>query len=116
MFAPHKLWQILISMAVIVAIAWIGERYRGAAGVLATMPLTIPITLAIVFQNTGGDHVRVAEFTQAAVIGILGTVCFLLAAWWAVTRHYSLPAVIAVGYGAWAVVLIIERTILRLFA
>jgi uncharacterized membrane protein YwzB len=116
MLISHKLTQVVLAMTIITLVTWVGERYRGAAGVLATMPLTIPITLAIVFQNTGGDHARVAEFTQAAVIGIVGTVCFLLAAWWAVTRHYSLPAVIVVGYGAWAIVLIVERTILQLFA
>ena len=50
------------------------------------------------------------------MIGIIGTVCFLLAAWWAIARAYSLPAVIIIGYAAWALVLLIERAVFRLLA
>lgn len=112
----HKIVQIALSVVVIAVIAWIGERYRSAAGILATMPLTIPITLIIVFQNTGGNHLQVSEFAQAAVVGIIGTVCFLLAAWWAIARACSLPVVILIGYAAWALVLLIERAVFRLLA
>jgi hypothetical protein len=115
MLNTQKILQILLASATIALIAWIGERYRGAAGILATMPLTIPITLVIVFQNTGGDQIKMAEFAQAAVIGIVGTACFLLMVWWAITRHYPLPTVLVMGYAAWATVLLIERALMRLF-
>ncbi len=115
MWTSDKLLQVLTSIVIIAVITWIGDRYRSVAGVLATMPLTIPITLVIVFQNTGGDHVKVAEFTQAAVAGIVGTVCFLLAAWWAVSRHYGVVTTILAGYAAWAIALVLGRTVLHLF-
>ena len=116
MVASHKLIQVLLSTMVIAVVTWIGERHRGVAGILATMPLTILVTLVIVFQNTDGDHVKVSEFLLASLGGIVGTICFLLAAWWAASRRYNLWLVILIGYGAWGAALIAGRAISRLLS
>lgn len=111
---PSRLAQIVAAAAVITIISLVGERYRTMAGILASMPVILPISLAIIFLNTQGDHLRTAEFTRAATIGLIGTGIFLLVAWWALNRQWPLWLVIGAGYVGWAAFLLLVRLATRL--
>ncbi|MBC7263418.1 MAG: hypothetical protein H5T64_03560 [Chloroflexi bacterium] len=100
----NRVYQILISMVVITTVSLIGDRWRVLGGIIASMPLTIPLTLWIVFSNTGGDYVLSAEFARAATIGLVATFAFAVTSWWALRQGWPIARVILVGYTAWGLV------------
>lgn len=102
-----RVYEILISLAVIVLVTWLGDRFRGLAGVLATMPLNIPLAMMIVFHNTGRDPEATVEFARASVKGIVATGSFVLAAWLVSRRRSPFALVILAGYAAWAATLLL---------
>jgi len=102
-----KLAQIAISLVVIIFVVWIGEKQRHLAGLVAAMPLTIPLTMWIVYSNTGGDHGKTAEFAGGALTSILGTVAFVVVCYLLLRTRIHIAVVIAGGYAAWAAVMLL---------
>ena len=74
----ERVFPVLVSIAVIVLVAVVQERSRFLAAVLATMPLTAPLALWIVFSATKGSHQQTADFALSMVGGFIGALgaCF----------------------------------------
>ena len=102
-----KLAQIAISIAVILFVVWVGDKQRNLAGLVAAMPLTIPLTLWIVYANTGGDRGKTGEFAAGALTSILGTVVFVVVCYLLLRTRLHIAFVIAGGYAAWATVILL---------
>ncbi|MBC7259517.1 MAG: hypothetical protein H5T65_09740 [Chloroflexi bacterium] len=100
-----KLLQIGISLVIIAFVTWIGDRQRHLAGLAAAMPLTIPLTMWIVFTNTGHDYQKTAEFAGGAITSILGTTVFVIVCYLLLRARLHFALVIAGGYAAWFVVI-----------
>jgi Na+/melibiose symporter-like transporter len=98
-----KVYQLLISMAVLTVMAIIGERHRDMAGLLAAMPLQIPLAIWIVYSNTGGSVEQTTEFARAAFFGIIPTSIFCLAVWLALGKGIRPPQVYLLAYAIWIV-------------
>jgi len=96
-----------ISMIVILTVAIVQKQSKLVAAVTATMPVTIPLALWIVYSSNQGDRAAVTQFTQSMLIGIVPTVSFIVAIWLASRLGFKLLPMIAVGYGTWATVLAI---------
>jgi hypothetical protein len=103
-----RVYQLLLSMAVLTVIAFVGDRHRDLAGLLAAMPLQIPLAIWIMYSNTGGNLEQTAEFARAAFYGIIPTVIFCLAAWLALSRGLQLSRVYVVAYATWMVSLFVS--------
>jgi hypothetical protein len=88
-------------MVVLTVTAIIGEHYRDVAGLLAAMPLNIPLAIWIVYSNTGGSAEKTTEFARAAFFGIIPTSIFCLAVWLALSRGVNLLRVYLLAYGIW---------------
>lgn len=101
-----KLVQIGISLVIIVLVTWIGDRQRRLAGLAAAMPLTIPLTMWIVFTNTGHDYQKMAEFAGGAIVSILGTTVFVVVCYLLLRARLHFGLVLAGGYAAWLLVII----------
>ncbi|MBN1483994.1 MAG: DUF3147 family protein [Chloroflexia bacterium] len=108
------IYEVLISIAVIILVAWVGERWRGLAGILATMPLTIPLAMIIIYRTSSKDLLKTTELVQGMLSGIVATGCFVLAAWLALRRRWPFPMVILSGYAAWGLALLLWRLAERL--
>jgi hypothetical protein len=109
-----KVYQLILSMGVLTAVAMVGERHRDVAGLLAAMPLQIPLAIWILYSNTGGNLEQTTEFARAAFFGIIPTAIFCLAAWAALSRGTRLPHVYLLAYAIWVVsVLLSYRLISR---
>jgi len=102
-----RILEIGISMVIIIAITLIGDRWRGLGGIIATMPLTIPMTLIIVFLNTNRDPIATSEFLRSAVGGVVATCVFTLVAWLTMRQRWPIGWVLVSGYGAWGVTLLV---------
>lgn len=99
-----RLLPVILSIAIILVIAVIQERSKFLAAVIATMPVTIPLTLWVVFSANQGDYQQTESFTAAMIGGIIATFAFVLAVWAALRARLPFPAVLLCGYGVWGVV------------
>jgi hypothetical protein len=105
----HDTWRqagpVLLSMLVIVVVAIVRDHSRTAAAITATMPITIPLSLWIIYSGSRGEAAAVRQFTDTLPAGILGTVAFIAAVWLGARAGWRLLPMLGAGYAAWAVVL-----------
>ena len=102
----HEFLPVSISITVIILVAVLQRQSKFAAAVFATMPVTIPLTLWIVYSSSRGDPVAVEKFTRSMVSGIIPTVSFVLAIWIGSRSGLKLAPLIVLGYSAWAFTLV----------
>lgn len=96
---------VAISIVVIVLVA-ITQRYSKLfAAVTATMPLSIPLSLWIVYASAQGDRSQVEEFAQSLVIGLIPTLGFTVALWLGARQGLKIVPLLALSYATWGVVL-----------
>jgi len=102
-------WQrtlpVLISIGIILAVAFLRDRSRTLAAILAVMPINIPLALWVIASGADGDPQVIGNTIRAMFIGLipgfvwLGVVLLLVRAGWMI-----LPA-IGLGYAIWAVLI-----------
>jgi ABC-type transport system involved in cytochrome bd biosynthesis fused ATPase/permease subunit len=112
-FLTSKALPVLVSIVVIVFIALISESSRLVAAVTATMPLTIPISMWIVYVNSGGQQRALVEYTDSLVIGFIAAMAFLVGAWIAARKGLGLWQTVAFGYGVWGGILSLAMLVRR---
>ncbi len=100
-----KVLPVIISIAIIILIAILREYSKTVAAITATMPVTIPLSLWIVYAAEGGDRAAIMQFADAMLLGILPTVVFLIVVWWVARLGWSLIPMILAGYGGWGLAL-----------
>ena len=98
-----KIIPVLISISIIISIALISESSRLAAAIVATMPLTAPLSMWIVFSNSGGQPAALADFTMGLLVGIVPTLGFLVTAWLTARASWTLWPTLLAGYLTWAI-------------
>ncbi len=101
----QEILPVCVSITVLILVAVIQKQSKLAAAVTATMPVTIPLTLWIVYSSTQGDAAAITEFTRSMVSGIISTVAFVLAIYIGSRLGLKLLTLIGLGYSAWAVTL-----------
>jgi len=92
---------VLASVAVIVLVALVQERSRHLAAVLASMPLTAPLAIWIVYSATGGDARETAGFTGSLIAGSLASLAFVVACWTGLRLAWGLLPVLLVAGVVW---------------
>jgi hypothetical protein len=92
---------VVLSVAVIVAVALLQARSRTLAALLAAMPLTAPLAMWIVFAASDGDHRQTADFVASMALGFVAGPAFIAGCWLALRQQWSFPLVLAVGAAAW---------------
>ena len=104
-------WQdvlpVVISIAVIIFVAVIQKQSRLVAAVTTTMPLTAPLALWIIYSSANGDRAAMADFSRGMLFGVVPTLGFLVVVWLAARAGYKLMPILGLGYGAWAISLIV---------
>ena len=101
----HEVVPIIISIVVIILVAVLEKQSKLVAAVTATMPLTIPLALWIVYASSQGERLAVERFTHSLLIGVVPTVSFTVAIWLAARAGLKLVPMLALGYSVWAGVL-----------
>ena len=94
---------VVLSVMVIVLVAIIERQSKTFAAITATMPLTIPLTLWIVYSSNNGDKLVMSSFAQNLFFSILPTVAFVIAIWLAARAGYKLLPLLGIGYAVWAI-------------
>jgi len=105
MMKSQEIVPLVLSIVVIILVAVLEKHSKLVAAITATMPLTAPLALWIVYSSVGGERAAVTEFSLGLLLGIMPTVAFLAAVWLASRAGLKLGAMILVGYSAWGIVL-----------
>jgi hypothetical protein len=103
-----KLNEILpvgISITMLILVAFLQRQSKVVAAVTATMPVTIPLALWIVYSSTKGERKPIELFTGGLVSGIIPTVMFVISIWLSTRSGLKLVPTILVGYTTWAMTL-----------
>lgn len=93
---------VVISIFVIILVAILEKQSKTFAAITATMPLTIHLTLWIVYSSSAGDKLVVSSFTQNLFLSILPTVAFVIAIWLSARAGVKLVPMLGIGYTVWA--------------
>ena len=111
-------WQevvpVILSILIIILVAILEKQSKLIAAITATMPLSVVLGLWVVYASAGGDQEAVNSFTTGLLIGIVPSVIFLIAVWFAARQGLRLVPLIGVGYAAWAVALVVILGVPRL--
>jgi CDP-diglyceride synthetase len=100
-------WQdvlpVLLSILIIIAVAILEKQSKLAAALTATMPLTAPLALWIVYTSSEGDREATSQFSLGMLLGVFPTIGFLITVWLASRAGFRLVPTILLGYGVWAI-------------
>ena len=98
---------VLLSVLIVVLVAVVQERSRHLAAILATMPLTAPLAMWIVFSASRGDQGQTADFVGSMVLGSVASLVFVLACWFGFWRQWGFH--VSLGFAAlvWLVVVLV---------
>jgi hypothetical protein len=99
----HDVLPIAISVLVILLVAILERHSRVAAALTATMPLTAPLALWIVYNSARGEPAAVSQFSLGLLLGILPTVAFLTVVWIGSRQGLRLLPLLLLGYSTWAI-------------
>ena len=93
---------VVLSVLIIVLVAVFEKQSKLFAAITATMPLTIPLALWIVYTSSGGEKASVTNFTQSLVLSLLPTLAFAVTIWLAARAGMKLVPILLSGYAVWA--------------
>jgi len=100
-------WQdilpVVFSIIIIIAVAILEKQSKLAAALTATMPLTAPLALWIVYSSSDGDRQAVTQFSQGMVLGVIPSIGFLITVWLATRAGLNLAPTILIGFAVWAI-------------
>ena len=102
-----RILPVIFSIAVLVVVAVVQERSKFLAAIVATMPVSAPLALWIVYAANRDKPEQVAGFTLSMAGGLIATGAFVLISWLSLRMRQPLGIVLLLGYAAWAVVALI---------
>jgi hypothetical protein len=106
---------VVLSALIIVLVAVVQERSRPLAAIIATMPLTAPLAMWIVFSATQGDHSQTADFAGSMLVGSVASLAFVLACWFGFRQLWSFPFVLVFGSAIWLAIVLLPSLVGRWF-
>jgi hypothetical protein len=101
----RQVGPLLVSILILVVLTILRNYSRVLSAVLVTTSVVIPLSLWIIYTGVGGDRASIRQFTDALPIGVVGTVAFIVAIWFASRAGWRLLPMIGAGYAAWAAAL-----------
>ncbi len=94
---------VIISICLILLIAYLRNYSKTLAAITATMPVNIPLSMWIVYSTDHSDTKAIVDYTQAVGVNLVPTILFVVVAWLALRAGWSLIPALVAGYVGWAV-------------
>ena len=104
---------VLLSVVIVVLVAMVQERSRPLAAIIATMPLTAPLAMWIVFSASRGDQRQTADFVGSMVMGSVASLLFVLACWFSLRQAWGFLVTLVLAAGVWLLVVLLSRWVGR---
>ena len=96
---------VLVSIVVIILVAVLEKQSKFAAAITATMPIGATLAIWIVYSANSGDQETMQDFSVGLLMGIIPSIGFLFAAWFAFRAGLKLMPMLLVGYAVWGTLL-----------
>ena len=94
---------VVLSVVIIIIVAILEKQSKLFAALTATMPLTAPLALWIVYSSNAGEKTAVSNFSLSLLLGLVPTLAFLITVWLAARAGMKLLPMLLTGYGVWGV-------------
>ncbi|HKZ82929.1 MAG TPA: hypothetical protein VJ793_04655 [Anaerolineae bacterium] len=102
-------WQralpTVASIVIILLVTFLRERSRTAAGIIAVMPINVPLALWIVSGAAGTTSEALAQFTRGLFVALIPGLIWLTVAYYAFRAGWSLGVVLLSAYLVWGALL-----------
>jgi hypothetical protein len=108
---PEKAVTLVLSVLIVVLVGVIQERSRHLAAIIATMPLTAPLAMWIVFSASRGDQRQTADFVASMVTGAVASLVFVLSCWLGLRREWGFLVTLVSASAIWLVMVMLPRWI-----
>jgi hypothetical protein len=92
---------IIVSILIILAVAYLRNQSRVLAAILATMPINIPLALWVISGSDGFKQSDLIGVTQNIMYGLVPSLVFVVVIYLAARAGWSLPSMLLVGYLVW---------------
>jgi hypothetical protein len=109
--ATQRIYQLLISFAIITSIALVSDRSRVLASVLSVMPLSMTLGMWFVYTGTSGGAAVTADFVRMVLFGLIPTALFTAVCWFGFRHGWPLWVVLLLGYSVWLLAMGLYRLI-----
>lgn len=98
-----KVAPVIVSIIIIIVVAFLRNYSKTLAAILATMPINIPLALWVI--DSGGDMTQdsMAVFTSNMFWNMLPTLMFIVVVLLCVKSSWTLLPSIIAGYVGWGV-------------
>jgi uncharacterized membrane protein (GlpM family) len=100
---------VVLSVLIIVLVAVAQQRSRYLAALFATMPLTAPLAMWIVFSASEGDQRQTADFVGSMVLGFAASLVFILVCWFGLRQAWGFLVTLLVASAIWLAVVLFPR-------
>jgi hypothetical protein len=100
---------VVLSVLVIVLVAIVQERSRHLAAIIATVPLTAPLAMWIVFVSSRGDQRQTADFVGSMVLGFAASLVFVLVCWIGLWQAWGFTATLVLAAAIWLALVSLPR-------
>jgi hypothetical protein len=92
-------------------VAVVQARLPHLAAILATMKLTIPLAMWIVFSATHGDRRQSAEFAGSMVLGSVASRTYILTAWLGFGQEWGFTLTVGFAAVVWLVMVSLSHRV-----
>lgn len=103
----NEIMPVVISITVIILVAVLQRYSKLFAAITATMPMTIPLSLWIVYSSVQGERTQIEEFARSLLTGIIPTVGFTIALWYGARQGLKIAPLLILCYSVWGMVLLV---------
>lgn len=102
-----KTLPVIISILIIITVAYLRERSRTLAVLFGTMPINLPLTLWIIFGGGQDNGTTIAAFIRSLFLAMIATMLWVLVVWFVVRNGYGLLSAVLTGYAAWGLLIVL---------
>lgn len=102
-----KAAPVIISILIILTVAFLRERSRTFAVIAGTMPINLPLTLWITFGGSNATQGTISDFARSLLLAMIATMLWVVIVWLATNYGWGLLAAVAAGYAGWGVLVLI---------
>ncbi len=98
---------VIVSILIILAVAYLRDRSRTLAVIFGTMPVNLPLTLWITFGGIDDSQGAITDFVRSLLWALIATFLWLIVVWLIVRSGWGLLIAVASGYAAWGVLIVL---------
>jgi hypothetical protein len=109
----ERVVTVVLSVLIVILVAVVQERSRHLAAIIATMPLTAPLAMWIVFSASSGNQRQTGDFVGTMVIGSVASLVFVLACWLGFRQAWGFLVTLAFASALWLLIALVPIWIRR---